>query len=336
MTACQGRRGIGLGRCGVTLVELLVVMGALSILVSLLLPAVQRSREASRRALCANNLRQLIQSAMGFESTHGGFPMVGWAGVRSIRSPAVYNASSPQCALLPYLEQRAVFDAINFDVTCCGPLESIANVGNATVAARVINVFLCPSDPQARGGAMPYAPISYRANAGLGEFRVVAPNTYAWIFDGAFQALQPVLPLATFQDGLSGTLAFAEKPVGSGPSGPYHPFRDYYNQGFAITADDWVRVCANAPIRVSISSRATNAGATWLVSYCFATLFFAIQPPNDPVPDCGGLGNTGLFTARSYHPGGVNAAMCDGSVRFFQDGTAVRVWRAHGTRNRSD
>lgn len=323
-------------RGGFTLIELLVVMGIVSILASLLLPAVQSAREAARRARCSSNLRQLILAAHGFASDHRGFPTVGWAGVRMTHPEPNYNGTSSQCALLPYLEQRAIFDAINFEVMCCGTLEDIAAGGNATAATRLIDIFLCPSDPLAGGGIMPYGPMSYRANAGLGELRRLGPNSSSSIFDGAFVAPTPVLPLGAFRDGLSQTLAFAEKPIGSGISREYHPFRDYYNQGFAVTADEWVRVCRDAPVRVSPLWRKTDAGATWFVQSCFSTLFYAVQPPNDPVPDCGGLADTGLFTARSYHPGGVNAALCDGSVRFFTDGTAVPTWRTLGTRNRSD
>ena len=81
-----------------------------------------------------------------------------------------------------------------------------------------------------------------------------------------------------------------------------------------------------------------QAGHTWLLGGGFYTHFYAAAPPNSAVPDCAAGTNNGigLFTARSYHPGGVNAAMADGSARWFTSTTDTRLWRSHGTRNRGD
>ena len=315
-------------RAGFSLIETLVVMGLLSVLVSLLLPAVQAAREAARRAQCANHLRQMILAAHAFEAAGGGFPCHGPQPAGSGKR----NISSVHSALLPYLEQRATYDAINFNTPFQSP-NWIDYTGNGTAARQRIDAFLCPSDPMVGIPATQFAPNSYRANNGLGE-TIRLPGSDLWMSanDGAFDASRPTMPLAEFLDGLSNTLAFAEKPVGSGSAGTYHPFRDW-NHSFAsvATADEWVAACAGPEWR---DRPETNSGSSWLLRAQIYTEFYVKRPPNDTVPDCGSEGSTGegVFTARSYHSDGVNAALADGSVRFFASQTDVKTWRALGTR----
>lgn len=335
MTApCSGGNP-GRDRRAYTLVELLVSLGIVSLLVALLLPAAQGAREAARRASCADHLRQMILATHEFESSEGGFPAFGWSGLSPL-SPEPPNFASPQCALLPYLEQRDTFNAINFMARMGADLRDLGPSGNQTVAGRSIAAFLCPSDPEAAASGSPLAPISYRASFGTGETRLLRPGLFEVIEDGAFVGTRVILPTGAFRDGLANTLAFAEKPVGSGPPGPYHAFRDWIQtRAFVLTADEWVATCSSLN---SIAGGRNDAGATWLMRDHVYTGFYTKRPPNDTVPDCGESGSSGpgVFTSRSYHPGGVNAALCDGSVRFFTNGTAVAVWRALGTRAASD
>ena len=115
------------------------------------------------------------------------------------------------------------------------------------------------------------------------------------------------------------------------------PFRDWYPGGLsppALGADEWTEACAS-------SAKGTlelqqGAGATWMLAGVIYTEFTAAAPPNSSVPDCGTSGvvpGPGLFTARSYHPNGVNASMVDGSVRWFPSTTQKGVWRNLGTRS---
>ena len=77
-----------------------------------------------------------------------------------------------------------------------------------------------------------------------------------------------------------------------------------------------------------------DAGRTWLIGIAGYTDFYTAATPNSPIPDCGYLGQgTGIFAARSHHPGGVNASMADGSVRFFGNGIDPAVWHALGSRS---
>src|SRR5207249_66712 len=116
------------------------------------------------------------------------------------------NEASVHAQILRELEQAPLYDAINFDLPCVH-VEDFA-LGNATAATRVVDVFLCPSDPNPR--AAPFGPNSFRANIGMGEDRIVGTSGGSPLVDnyedGAF-SYRPILPLAAFTDGTSNTLA---------------------------------------------------------------------------------------------------------------------------------
>ncbi len=163
----------------------------------------------------------------------------------------------------------------------------------------------------------------YRVNAGP---CVDCPQQYS----GAFVPFG-VRRCAEFTDGLSNTIALSEKPIGS--TGTYSPFRDWLDTWEAQEPDAWVRLCAS---QTETTHAAFDAGRTWMLDGGFYTHFYCVLAPNSLIPDCGngGIANgRGLFTARSYHPGGVNAVMADGSVRWFSSSIEMGTWRALGTRN---
>ncbi len=319
-------------RRGFTLVELLVVVSISAILMGLLLPAVQAAREAARRAQCANQLGQLALATQNFASAQDGFPSeLNFAKVPP--GPTTASRTSMHCQLLGYMEQMALFNSLNFQVPMS--FSSDLAAANLTAAIRGVSGFLCPSDPNT--ARTEYGCQSYRANVGLGEFRAVTSPRgglviYESIRTGAFGRVGELLPLAEFTDGMSNTLAFAEKKVG-GPS--YSPSRDWIdgvNIPGPMTADAWVLACSN---QTTAASARLDSGRCWLLCGAIYSTFFATVPPNSPTPDCGNvqINGLGVFAARSYHPGGVNAALADGSVRWFSSTTATATWRALGTRN---
>jgi prepilin-type N-terminal cleavage/methylation domain-containing protein/prepilin-type processing-associated H-X9-DG protein len=319
-------------RAGFTLIELLVVISIISILIGLLLPAVQSSREAARRVACVNNLKQLGLALHGFSASRGGFPGDSTVDPRTRSNKKIIFVGSMQCQLLPLLEQDRLFSAGPGSFRTMPP-------ANLTAATQSLSVFLCPSDPVPPNGL--YGCQSYRGSIGVGEMRfgwfgpAHAPF-YEFVHDGAF-GFPEVLRLGEFTDGMSNTLAFAEKRIGSG--GPYDPSRDLiwgvrYYTGTATTADDWVQLCSNLRLR-STTSIEMNTGQSWIDYGPYFSTFTAAAPPNSRIPDCA-FTNEGLFAARSYHPGGVNAAMCDGSVRWFRSSIAIATWRALATRNKGE
>jgi prepilin-type N-terminal cleavage/methylation domain-containing protein/prepilin-type processing-associated H-X9-DG protein len=318
-----------------TLVEVLVVIGIIGLLAGLILPAVQAARESARRMWCVNNLRQLALASNNFAASNNGYPS--WVTYRGL-GPApkhIANRASLHCQLLEYMEESALFNAINFDVPDSFTQFTLAPE-NSTAATHTVAGFLCPSDPLATAAAAGCQ--SYRGNAGLGEWRsLILGGVLFDFYPGAFGPTGSVLPLSAFTDGMANTIAFAEKRIGSGP-GPYNPAVDWIelvSPPTDATVDDWVAVCSSLP-PVSANVERTDSGRIWLLYGAIFADFFTSVAPNSLVPDCGSarhLYGSGVFAARSYHPGGVNAAMADGSVRWFTSTIAVRNWRALGTRS---
>src|SRR3954463_14081363 len=129
------RRGFTPGR-GFTLVELLVVIAIIGVLVALLLPAVQAAREAARRSQCTNNVKQVVLACHNFHDTYGTVPnIVSYAPIQgTAAAPGVFgNGWAFIPFLLPYVEQKPLFDSINFNSSVC--CNSQALVINAVIPA---------------------------------------------------------------------------------------------------------------------------------------------------------------------------------------------------------
>ena len=309
-------------RDGVTVVELLVIVGIVSLLAGLILPAVQAARGASRRATCANNLRQIMLAAHAYAGAWDGMPP-GAMSVRLGRNSA--SNFSLHSSLLPYLELQDLYAGINFSLP--GPSLSFVRSlvpGNASLLDVKVATFLCPSDPMAHasGGA-----VSHRSNMG-------SCSSCRESGSGAFVHFRAT-GFAQYADGTSNTLAFSEKPIGSGRSAG-SAFRDWAKYSGPVgrfdSADAWRSACDGQ--RSASRDWSTDGGGTWLLGGAVYTAFFVAGPPNDPIPDCGEMSHagTGLFSARSFHPGGVNIAMVDGSVRWCPSSIDLLVWRAMGSR----
>jgi prepilin-type processing-associated H-X9-DG protein len=241
---------------------------------------------------------------------------------------------------LPFLEQGDLYNSINFSLPSGGLLDLVQY--HSTAAYRFVDVFLCPSDPS-RDSAV--APNSYRGCTGFGEMKKLPSGGYLPINEGAFAPIdndgtfKRTLPLSEFLDGLSNTLAFSEKPIGSSTLGrTYSAFRDWSYLEYSdsrLSADQWFEACSHLE---SIQPR-LDAGASWMLPGAIYTHFYASVPPNSLIPDCGtpSVNNgLGIYGARSYHSGGVNAAMADGSVRWVSSGVQASTWRGMGTRAGSE
>ena len=195
-----------------TLIELLVVIAIIAVLIALLLPAVQAVREAARRSQCVNNLKQLGLSIMNYESSNGAIP------------PTIYYYKTPppggndfamKARLLPYIEQIALYNALNMYLT-------YGDVNNSTVRAVSINNLNCPSDsniPSSTvtlpgGSVQTIGFTSYPNN--LGTFDANNGGTldgHAYEINAAALGkplLDAVVTLAAVRDGTSNTVIFSE------------------------------------------------------------------------------------------------------------------------------
>lgn len=322
-------------RSGVTLIELLVVIGVMAILFGLLLPAVQSAREASRRAHCANNLRQIGLAIQGYCNDHRYFPPPN----TNSRTSGYIGLYSVHARLLSHMDLDALYNGINFS-TGAAPME-IPGMGfplpmfldllppNQTANRTAVAMFVCPSD----GGPFQSAGSNYRGNAGVGpdgHTSAEFPDSGNGLFCEAAYVSTNSVP-----DGLSHTAAFSERLRGSGSRQQPVAERDYFLVPSHVTTADVLVLGCQAAARAQ-NRGFVEGGRWWFWSGRERTLYNHAQAPNGVVPDClygAMVPSMGMATARSNHPGIVNVLMGDGSVRPVSESIDQAVWRGLGSRN---
>lgn len=329
-------------RSGVTVVELLVALGVVSLILSLTVPAIQSLRERSRRMECENRLRQIGVAIHGYESTHRHLPRAGEMPYEE-NGELIPRSHAPHLYLAPFLGATAVFDSAN--LTCATDrglwYDPPTSDPNYAVRNTRLPLFLCPSDPNSEHGRN-----SYRANLGLISFprgnSVRQPSYKSHL--GPFM---PVSKWPTFQavtDGLSNTVAFSERSIGDGDLRQYISDTDIFYVGEVIdpnllvqssTVDDSYTLACSQLI-IPDPQHDSSAGEFWLYGGLTDTWYNHLLSPNSPIPDCGtsaGMFGSGVVAARSRHNAGVNVLLMDGSCRFVNETVSTQVWRAIGTRS---
>lgn len=313
-----------MNRRGLTLIECVVAMAAAALLVVLTLPAIQYAREAARRVQCRNNLHQIGLALHAYHDQFASYPPVYDAdATRGI--PWRFKRYSGQAKLLPFLGQAIVFNSINFDDAA----DSEAGV-NSTAAATQVATFLCPSDP--RRFPEPPADNNYRMNMGtIAEIvRDASGET------GPFSAIHHRRS-ADAIDGLSNTAAFSEKLRGDGMKAVITSETDvflvFYGRPLLASNAEFVRTCGG--LSEPLPEHDSQHGANWIVADSLYTWYNHVTGPNSAIADCARVGYRpyrGLFPARSWHIGGVNVLMADGSVVFVSETIDLTVWSSLGTR----
>ena len=315
---------------GFTLIEMMVVVSIIGILVGLLIPAVQAAREAARRQSCLSNLRQIGLALHNYLAANQTFPpnLLHGDPARELS----HRHYAAHVRILPYLEQAPLYSSVNFSVDYNW---EIAYPANRTAYQTTVATFLCVSD----AAGLPAAHANnYYGNVGVGP-------TYATSAEspdsgnGFYLKLSAIDP-SWFSDGLSHTVAYSERLRGTGDESvlvvPARDFGDLGNYGDAATrtADYALAWCRVASAHDFPAFR--EAGESWFLAGRMHTNYCHAQEPNGIIPDAVNrmyIPSFGITTARSWHRGGVNALMADGSARFAKETVARSVWRALGTRN---
>ena len=329
-------------RPGFTLIELLVVIAIIAVLIGLLLPAVQKVREAAARMSCTNNLKQMSLALHAYHGSYNAFP---FGKGPSFSGCPVYARWSIHSQLLPYIEQDPLYQSINFSRAPETPgMAGVINFmpawenpdrANATACRTRVAMFICPSDNAVQPSDWP-GQNNYYASQGvqsLCDLTGSLPSTIdpAAVPDGPLYYLSKV-KFADLLDGTSNTAVFAEKLRGEGRPDPRRDMKAVQN---ATLVTDPYGVC-KAQNPATATPLTSKQGYSWVMGEMCCTTYNHVTTPNQTT--CAGIGFPApmsnmvmVVPPSSNHPAGVNVGFGDGSVRYIRDTIDLAAWRAMGT-----
>jgi prepilin-type processing-associated H-X9-DG protein len=311
------------------LIELLVVIAIIGILVALLLPAVQAAREAARRTQCANNFKQAGLALHNYHSVFRCLPGIGSS------SPTAYSVLAQS---LPFAEQVSLRDLIDFSQPIysggghAGPASIVS--ANREAARTRVDMFRCPSDGQqdlfsafdcngAGGEAYRGSNVVVSTGSGRNSSWDLRQRTDGLFYFSSASGFRDVL------DGTSNAVLLSETLLGNGVSGgpqPPKPHEAVAWIGHAMHTNPDVAALSSGPVHAWHGYR----GYAWISGKSYSTTFSTYDPPNPAHPDVCQMAY-GWFAARSFHPGGVNVCLVDGSVRFVINDIQRTTWNNLGS-----
>jgi prepilin-type N-terminal cleavage/methylation domain-containing protein len=351
-------------RSGFTLIELLVVIAIIAVLMGLLLPAVQKVREAASRATCQNNLKQLGLALQSFHDVNLHLPYG-----KSPSYPGVPDWArwSTHSQILPYIEQGNVYNALNFafppntgdmqtpqtGIACMPPYTNPAGINAACNTP--IRLFICPSDPApdrtVAANGIAYPGNNYRGSAGtsfmcdLGDSPLLQSTLVPGMRPNGVFYNQSKVRILDITDGTSNTAMFSEHlrggRLGINPTGT--------NVAYVVPNQTTLAGIYSACQSLNPTTgllMCLDVGECWAMGEDCCTLYNHVSGPNTLF--CGGAGfaNGGAPGAMvnmamdspptSGHISGVNVLTCDGSVHLISNSISLLTWQALGTRNGGD
>jgi prepilin-type N-terminal cleavage/methylation domain-containing protein/prepilin-type processing-associated H-X9-DG protein len=315
-------------RRGFTLIELLVVIAIIAVLIGLLLPAVQKVREAANRMSCSNNLKQLGLAMHNFHSVQGGFPPARWDVPIYPGFDKLGVAAPPRISwvpfIMPYIEQDNLQLKYRMDRAYQDPLNDGVSPwtgANAGPNQTVIKLLICPSTPTGRTVANNRGPTDYAATS-----QIARPNPFVTVY-GAPGKLPPKDPswegilglnvrrrVADVTDGTSNTMLLVED-AGQNQWWIMGKFYDAKPANYTVggEAGAWCNPGTHLNI-AGVNPANVNTSNPLL--------------PGDCAVNCAN-GNE----IYAFHPGGANVLMGDGSVRFLKAATSINIVIPLLTRN---
>jgi prepilin-type N-terminal cleavage/methylation domain-containing protein/prepilin-type processing-associated H-X9-DG protein len=338
-------------RSAFTLIELLVVIAIIAILIGLLLPAVQKVREAGSRLQCQNNLKQIGLALHNYHDVNKAFPFgKGPDYTKSRPGSAAYARWSVHSQILPYMEQDNLYKSIDFTYPPDTPgmfgaipfMPPYTNPGSINLAQcqAPIKIFICPSDVSPSGGSSGgwFGANNYVGNLGaqyLCDLSEQLPST----IDPTAQANGVLYYLSSVRitditDGTSNTALFSEKLRGTGAPDPR---RDMFIIPNTTSLAATYATCQG--INANTATPLTHwQGASWVMGEMCCTTYNHVSPPNTTtcagLPFPGNMANMAMqVPPSSNHTNGVNLLLCDGSVHFITNSIDLATWRGLGSRN---
>ena len=303
-------------RRGFTLIELLVVIAIIAILIALQLPAVQQAREAARRSSCKNNLKQLGIALQNYHDTHNVFPPGGVIG-DCAGSPPTNLTGLQECGsgqslggnwllyILPQMEQSSLWEKAAPILNAKDPLDNMNNIfGHFSPVA-----YRCPSHPWDRRSNVAFRSLehmsraNYGANYGSGDLTASYANTTGGVF-----TINSSVNIRDIKDGTTNTFLVGELT--------------YLNDVTADARGAWVYSGMGGS--AFSAARTPNSRTADILGRCTSTTEMPCTEAND---------GTQIAAMRSYHDGGVQVCLVDGSCRFISENISQTILNALGTRS---